>query len=549
MGENIADAVIGDSDDEQLDSASVIIRLKSDFNRLIEDVGKRVVIYIDDLDRLQPVKAIELLEIMKLFVDCVNCVFVMAIDTSVVFSGIREKYGKDMSDAKAQSFFDKMIQMPFRMPVAYYKLYHLTERLLSFLGDSEIVTDPEEKKKLLRLVKTTADGNPRSLKRLVNSIMLLNKVAEKKKLYTEDKLYEMQILISLACLQQRFNACYDHIVGNISMQLVNSLHKVKIPINITKNYSQEFMDNLVSRIGEFPFGEDESKVDFYIVMKYFLDAINGYFNNKNKSLVNENTIFEALVQIISMNNITESTPVAAAESELPRPETDNRNNDAQEPGGNTHECIGSAGTASDDELREPAASYKSLPLLDSDEKDEIIRKINEKGVYFTGVIDYTPPTASVIADVFNKVVSTLGEWYKCDINEVGPAKMYNYYIPESRHEFGIMVGCYPKFIQVNIQLGSSKMPLHTMEIYEPAKELVSIVESESERLEKIFDSCGVPIAADKKIDRGFDDNGHSYYKNDEIKFNLISKPILKAFLKFATKVGTNPELITSNQTV
>lgn len=103
-----------------------------------DDGKKRVVVFIDDLDRLQPVRAVELLEILKLFMDCDSCVFVMAIDTSVVFQGIREKYGSEMSDEKAQSFFDKMIQMPFKMPIAYYRLNGMLERLLSFLKEENL---------------------------------------------------------------------------------------------------------------------------------------------------------------------------------------------------------------------------------------------------------------------------------------------------------------------------------------------------------------------------------------------------------------------------
>lgn len=53
----------------------------------------RVVIFVDDLDRLVPAKAVELLEVLKLFLDCKQCVFVLAIDYEVVIRGAIEKYG------------------------------------------------------------------------------------------------------------------------------------------------------------------------------------------------------------------------------------------------------------------------------------------------------------------------------------------------------------------------------------------------------------------------------------------------------------------------
>lgn len=51
------------------------------WNAIVQREHKdRVVIFVDDLDRLVPSKAVELLEVLKLFLDCKQCVFVLAID-------------------------------------------------------------------------------------------------------------------------------------------------------------------------------------------------------------------------------------------------------------------------------------------------------------------------------------------------------------------------------------------------------------------------------------------------------------------------------------
>ena len=90
--------------------------------------NKRVVFFIDDLDRLNPGKAVELLEVLKNFLDCKNCVFVLAIDYDVVWRGVAAKYGNVVGDdpkevqKKGRDFFDKIIQVPFKMPVASYKV-------------------------------------------------------------------------------------------------------------------------------------------------------------------------------------------------------------------------------------------------------------------------------------------------------------------------------------------------------------------------------------------------------------------------------------------
>ena len=107
--------------------ADDIIKLKMKFQTAVnekikKDKKERVVVFVDDLDRLQPSKAVELLEVLKLFLDCENCVFILAVDYEVVTLGIKQKFGDDVSEEKGKSFFDKIIQLPFKMPVAQYDI-------------------------------------------------------------------------------------------------------------------------------------------------------------------------------------------------------------------------------------------------------------------------------------------------------------------------------------------------------------------------------------------------------------------------------------------
>lgn len=88
--------------------------------RLERDKKDRIVVFIDDLDRLAPERAVELLEVFKLFLDVPGCVFVLACDYQVIAQGLHRKFGIGESDLKGKSFFDKMIQLPFSMPVGLY---------------------------------------------------------------------------------------------------------------------------------------------------------------------------------------------------------------------------------------------------------------------------------------------------------------------------------------------------------------------------------------------------------------------------------------------
>lgn len=173
-----------------------VSQLKDDFARMISDVAKngRVIIFVDDLDRLNPEAAVELLEVMKLFMDVPKCVFVLAIDYGVVVKGVRAKYGADMNDEKCRSFFDKIIQLPFRMPVENYTIEKLVET--TFAGD----LGKESVSTMSALLKDTLGMNPRTFKRLYNSFTLLRLVHDANKKNEKSKLDEKGKTLLLASL-------------------------------------------------------------------------------------------------------------------------------------------------------------------------------------------------------------------------------------------------------------------------------------------------------------------------------------------------------------
>ena len=89
---------------------------------------RRIIIFIDDLDRLRPEEAVDFLEYVKLFMDCEGIVFVLAVDFEVVCSGVKAKYGENIKEEKAKQFFDKIIQLPFEVPVIQYEIKGIVKK-------------------------------------------------------------------------------------------------------------------------------------------------------------------------------------------------------------------------------------------------------------------------------------------------------------------------------------------------------------------------------------------------------------------------------------
>ena len=160
---------------EQAEIAEIKKEIENIIANLIEHPKndyKKVVFLVDDLDRIPPDQAVEVLESLKNLFDVPNCVFVLAIDYDVVVKGLESKFGKktEENEREFRSFFDKIIQVPFSMPTGTYDMGNLLSEKLSSLS----IEIPEElNDSYTNVVKYTIGFNPRSLKRYINSFSLL----------------------------------------------------------------------------------------------------------------------------------------------------------------------------------------------------------------------------------------------------------------------------------------------------------------------------------------------------------------------------------------
>ncbi len=141
---------------------------------LIEEA--RLIVFVDDLDRCLPEKAIEVLEAIKLFLEVPGVVFVLGMDREVVHRGIEARYGHffhqgaDRSQElpiSGDSYLQKIVQIPFHLPAL------AIGRLDGFIGGLDTALD-----EITRQV--FAHGlypNPRQVKRALNIFHLLQQIA------------------------------------------------------------------------------------------------------------------------------------------------------------------------------------------------------------------------------------------------------------------------------------------------------------------------------------------------------------------------------------
>jgi hypothetical protein len=152
--------------DESEKVVDTMATFETDFEKYLEKLGvKRVVVFIDDLDRCQSAKIIETFETIKLFLNIPECTFVLGADDAKIRQAIIETYhvGDQTETAFSDDYLEKIIQLPFRIPeqrlddIHCYVSMLFLKRDLNSEGWSRLLRD---RSSLLRQLRGGTDPFP-----------------------------------------------------------------------------------------------------------------------------------------------------------------------------------------------------------------------------------------------------------------------------------------------------------------------------------------------------------------------------------------------------
>ena len=152
--------------DDHIDHISFMDKFRDEIQNIINIISpkKPIVIYIDDLDRCLPTKTIQILEIIKKFLDIEGLVFIISADSTIIEKLVDVKYKELLLIAdegislESKSYFEKLVQLPFLIPPIS-------------ANDSEKLINSLYKQKLnineySEFFKHQAFNNPRRVKRI-----------------------------------------------------------------------------------------------------------------------------------------------------------------------------------------------------------------------------------------------------------------------------------------------------------------------------------------------------------------------------------------------
>ena len=138
----------------------------------------RVFVFVDDLDRCLPDVALDLLEAIKVFLNEVDFIFIVAADENLIgqglrirfrelFSGNEQQESQNFFDVKGQEYFEKIIQFAARVPP---RTPEQTHRFIA--GQFPKWTPATD------IIQTAIGSNPRRLKQYCNLLTYKSMVAQ-----------------------------------------------------------------------------------------------------------------------------------------------------------------------------------------------------------------------------------------------------------------------------------------------------------------------------------------------------------------------------------
>ena len=245
-GKQVVDELIGDDSNSikalRLELQKLANEIHSDTTGKVAKI-KKIVIYVDDLDRIWPPDAVNILELLKNIFNIEHCVFVLAIDYSVVVKGLEAKFGKstDENEWEFRAFFDKIIQLPFQMPIGQYDIGFYVNSMLTDIGFLDQGDHFEDEIK--SILKLSIGGNPRALKRLVNSLSLIEIFQEirMEKQGTQKTVGKDDLLLfALICMQIQYPYIYNILINEPNFRQWDYDTAFKITMNKEEENKEQF---------------------------------------------------------------------------------------------------------------------------------------------------------------------------------------------------------------------------------------------------------------------------------------------------------------------
>jgi len=177
-GKDIADRYQELAKDSVIDRSLYFDAFEKLSNSLKDDGSSpRIVVFVDDLDRCFPNKAVELLESIKLVLNQPGFSFVLGVYEKIIREFVSSKYAKqyEISSSYFNNYLDKIVQVKVKVP------QRKPDDMKEFIGElikEGGILETENNEGLIALIADAANRNPRSVIRLLNRVKVTMQIWE-----------------------------------------------------------------------------------------------------------------------------------------------------------------------------------------------------------------------------------------------------------------------------------------------------------------------------------------------------------------------------------
>ena len=327
-GKDIADDMFGEHENSIKQLREELKKLTTEIKTLESNPYNKFVIYVDDLDRIDPPDAVKILELLKNIFNIPDCIFLLAIDYQVVVKGLEAKFGKQTpeNEREFKSFFDKIIQLAFKMPMSDYDIGQYISELLKQIGfedDEDEKLDPDI---ITEFVNLTISGNPRSIKRLINSLSLIKIINDLADDQDSDFLKDdigATIMFAMVCLQTAQPDVYNLLAEYPDFTKWNDDIAFK-KTQGKETQEESFQENYDQAIKSEDFDEDWEKALFKIcylnpTSRMQTNNISRFFSILKKKYVDKEDTSQLTSYIVKALGQSAITSVTTKDSQNIRP--------------------------------------------------------------------------------------------------------------------------------------------------------------------------------------------------------------------------------------
>lgn len=304
---SIATVEIDEMDDAVSSNGEIdpVVGLKEKLREIVQEglrltARERFVVFIDDVNRLNPALTLDLLEVIHVFLSVDQCVFVVACDPEAVEKATGIEGSVPAEDTEAQrAYFERVFQLSFNVVGQASSMKDFIRQQLESIRFDRSDRTVED---YANLVRYSVGFSPRKIKRLVNRLALANalspEVCSTGETGTAPQVRNQKMLFALACLESEFNAIFQLLL----IERNDSRSLMRLIDEHLREAGQ--IRKLDARYGLFSGATtEESRIDKVIA---FVDGLSGilYDGDENRRLEREDiALFGRLIDLTTVTAV------------------------------------------------------------------------------------------------------------------------------------------------------------------------------------------------------------------------------------------------------